>query len=53
MEQLKEEKQVHLNWDIRQLDIDNAFLNGHLKETVFMFQPEGYADPAKPNHICK
>lgn len=44
---------VHLNWDIRQLDINNVFLNGHLKETVFMFQPEGYVDPAKPNHICK
>jgi histone deacetylase 1/2 len=44
---------VHLNWDIRQLDINNAFLNGHLKETVFMHQPEGFSDPAKPHHICK
>ncbi|PNX83327.1 hypothetical protein L195_g039368 [Trifolium pratense] len=44
---------VHLNWDIRQLDINNVFLNGHLKETVYMSQPEGYADPTKPHHICK
>jgi histone deacetylase 1/2 len=44
---------VHLNWDIRQLDINNAFLNGHLKETVYMSQPEGYADPTKPDHLCK
>ncbi|GAU51364.1 hypothetical protein TSUD_383580 [Trifolium subterraneum] len=44
---------VHLNWDIRQLDINNAFLNGYLKETVFMRQPEGFSDPTKPHHICK
>lgn len=44
---------VHLNWEVRQLDINNAFLNGSLKETVFMYQPEGYIDSTKPNHICK
>jgi histone deacetylase 1/2 len=44
---------VHLNWEVRQLDINNAFLNGNLKETVFMHQPEGYIDSAKPYHICK
>lgn len=44
---------VHLNWEVRQLDINNAFLNGYLKETVFMHQPEGFVDPTKPNHICK
>ena len=26
-------------WDIRQLDINNVFLNGHLQETMFMKQP--------------
>jgi histone deacetylase 1/2 len=44
---------VHLNWEVRQLDINNAFLNGNLKETVFMHQPEGYVDQTKPSHICK
>jgi histone deacetylase 1/2 len=44
---------VHLNWDVKQLDINNAFLNGYLKETVFMHQPEGFVDSTKPNHICK
>ncbi|PNX88392.1 hypothetical protein L195_g044495 [Trifolium pratense] len=43
---------VHLNWEVRQLDINNAFLNGYLKETVFMHQPEGFVDTTKPNHIC-
>jgi hypothetical protein len=44
---------VHLNWEVRQLDINNAFLNGNLKETVFMHQPEGYIDKTKPHHICR
>jgi histone deacetylase 1/2 len=44
---------VHLNWEVRQLDINNAFLNGHLRETIFMHQPEGFVDPTKPNHICQ
>lgn len=31
-------------WSIRQIDINNAFLNGDLKETIFMSQPKGYID---------
>jgi len=44
---------VHLNWDVRQLDINNALLNGNLKENVFMHQLEGYTDSTKHDHICK
>ena len=40
-------------WEIRQLDINNAFLNGYLQEDVFMSQPEGFIYPTKPHHICK
>jgi len=42
---------VHLNWGVRQLDINNAFLNGNLKDNVFMHQPEGYTDSTKLGHI--
>lgn len=40
-------------YPIRQLDVKNTFLNGHLSEHVHMEQLPGYIDPRFPNHVCQ
>ncbi|KAH9792303.1 retrovirus-related pol polyprotein from transposon RE2 [Citrus sinensis] len=44
---------VMSNWKIRQVDVNNAFLNGELSEEVFMDQPEGFISAEKPDYVCK
>lgn len=44
---------LHHNWPIRQLDVKNAFLHGHLAETVYAQQPSSFLDPAKASYVCR
>nr|GFB86006.1 integrase, catalytic region, zinc finger, CCHC-type, peptidase aspartic, catalytic [Tanacetum cinerariifolium] len=41
---------IHKNITIFQMDMKTAFLNGPLKERVYVSQPEGFIDPEFPNH---
>lgn len=44
---------VSQGWPLRQLDVNNAFLQGHLSETVHMQQPQGFVDQDRPSYVCK
>nr|GEV94256.1 copia protein [Tanacetum cinerariifolium] len=37
--------------NVIKMDIKTAFLNGPLKEEVFVSQPDGFVDPDFPNHV--
>ena len=41
----------HLRFKLYQMDVKIAFLNGLLKENVYVAQPKGFIDPHFPNHM--
>ena len=40
-------------YEIWQMDVKTAFLNGFFKEELYMMQPEGSVDPKGANKVCK
>jgi hypothetical protein len=40
------------DWEIHQMDVKSAFLNGLLDEEIYMEQPEGFVDPDHPDKVC-
>ncbi|GJW68370.1 ribonuclease H-like domain-containing protein [Tanacetum coccineum] len=43
---------VSRQWPIYQLDVKNAFLYGHLTETICMHQPPGFSNSTYPDYVC-
>nr|GEY40920.1 hypothetical protein [Tanacetum cinerariifolium] len=41
------------NITIYQMDVNTTFLNGKLKEEVYVSQPGGFVDPDHPTHVCR
>nr|GEW71867.1 hypothetical protein [Tanacetum cinerariifolium] len=42
---------AHKNMMIYQMDVKTAFLNGELKEEVYVSQPEGFIEQDNPSHV--
>nr|GEW43217.1 retrotransposon protein, putative, Ty1-copia subclass [Tanacetum cinerariifolium] len=44
---------AHKNMVVYQMDVKTVFLNGNLKEEVYISQPDGFVDQDSPNHVYK
>src|SRR5882757_1220104 len=44
---------AHYDWEVHQMDVKNAYLNGTLTETIFMRQPPGFIVTDTPKHVCR
>nr|GEW20110.1 hypothetical protein [Tanacetum cinerariifolium] len=44
---------AHKNMVVYQMDVKTAFLNGNLREEVYVSQLDGFVDPDNPNHVYK
>ncbi|GJS21860.1 retrovirus-related pol polyprotein from transposon TNT 1-94 [Tanacetum coccineum] len=44
---------AHMNMVVYQMDVKTVFLNGNLREEVYVSQPDGFMDKDNPNHVYK
>lgn len=41
------------NWELHQLDVKSAFLNGELKEEIYLVQSEGFVKQGQEHIVCR
>nr|GEY83190.1 retrovirus-related Pol polyprotein from transposon TNT 1-94 [Tanacetum cinerariifolium] len=44
---------AHKNMVVYEMDVKTAFLNGNLREGVYVSHPDGFVDPDNPNYISQ
>ncbi|GJZ54357.1 retrovirus-related pol polyprotein from transposon TNT 1-94 [Tanacetum coccineum] len=44
---------AHMNMVVYQMDVKTAFLNGNLRDEVYVSQPDGFVDLDNPNYVSK
>ncbi|GKA12775.1 retrovirus-related pol polyprotein from transposon TNT 1-94 [Tanacetum coccineum] len=44
---------AHMNMVVYQMDVKTEFLDGNLREEVYVIQPDGFMDKDNPNHVYK
>ncbi|GJY25342.1 retrovirus-related pol polyprotein from transposon TNT 1-94 [Tanacetum coccineum] len=44
---------TYMNFKVYQMDVKSAFLNGKIKEEVYVKQPPGFESNEFPDHVCK
>lgn len=44
---------AQMGWEIHQMDVKTTFLNGVIKEDVYIEQPQGFETHEKRTHLCR
>ena len=44
---------AHHSWEVHHMDVKSAFLNGELKETVYVRQPPNFLDNDNPDKVLR